>query len=295
MTGAGTSEHIPPISPLDDRDEFWVSEYKETPINKTPENAFSQVGIFEQRTTSDIDIIGDLDPYLGSPAMYSTESLDLASAAKSSLALLGVVPSNSSTLNKDSPTTTEPSVFTILGDTDLGSSGSPLCDMPIFDSVSPCATTNTTPSPITSRGKKRRIKLLTPAHPSEPADDIESTLAPKKCRITVKVKPRNVSEKEHVGGDITPVQGRETQAEIEKVIKTRIVLKTGSCQSYSHRPTTLNTSLSGTTSSRSKWTLEEDETIRRMKHDNCSWIEIQRALPHRSLGSMQVRYSTKLK
>jgi hypothetical protein len=52
--------------------------------------------------------------------------------------------------------------------------------------------------------------------------------------------------------------------------------------------------LSGTSSSRSRWTSEEDGMVYRMKQDHCSWGEIQRALPHRSQGSIQVRYSTKL-
>jgi hypothetical protein len=54
-------------------------------------------------------------------------------------------------------------------------------------------------------------------------------------------------------------------------------------------------SLSATRSSSGKWTLEEDSKVRIMRQDGCSWVEIQRALPHRSQGSIQVRYSTKLK
>jgi hypothetical protein len=164
----------------------------------------------------------------------------------------------------------------------------------------PCATTDTdtgsaTPSPVISEGKKRRIKFITMAHQSEPTDDIVSPSAPKKCRITLKIKPRTVSGKEHAGGNIASVQGRDKQTGIEKATKTRIILKTDLCQPYSRRPTTpLKTWLSGTASSRSRWTLEEDERVCRMKQDNCSWAKIQRALPHRSQGSIQVRYSTKL-
>ncbi|RBA12833.1 hypothetical protein FPRO05_14055 [Fusarium proliferatum] len=54
-------------------------------------------------------------------------------------------------------------------------------------------------------------------------------------------------------------------------------------------------SLSGTRSSGGKWTLEEENKVRAMRQDGCSWAEIQRALPHRSQGTIQVRYSTKLK
>ncbi|KAL2201616.1 hypothetical protein CC79DRAFT_189875 [Sarocladium strictum] len=44
-----------------------------------------------------------------------------------------------------------------------------------------------------------------------------------------------------------------------------------------------------------RWTLKEDETVRRMRQASRSWSDIQRALPHRSEGTIQVRYSTKLK
>ncbi|KAI3581762.1 hypothetical protein IWW34DRAFT_787330 [Fusarium oxysporum f. sp. albedinis] len=53
-------------------------------------------------------------------------------------------------------------------------------------------------------------------------------------------------------------------------------------------------SLSATRSSGDKWTSEEEDTVRRMRQDGYSWAEIQRALPHRSQGTIQVRYSTKL-
>jgi hypothetical protein len=53
-------------------------------------------------------------------------------------------------------------------------------------------------------------------------------------------------------------------------------------------------SLSATRSSGDKWTKEEDDTVRRMRQGGRSWAEIQRALPHRSQGTIQVRYSTKL-
>ncbi|KAG4278679.1 hypothetical protein FPRO04_13849 [Fusarium proliferatum] len=48
-------------------------------------------------------------------------------------------------------------------------------------------------------------------------------------------------------------------------------------------------------SSGGRWTSEEDETVRRMKQDGKPWVDIQRALPHRSVGTIQVRYSTKLR
>ena len=44
-----------------------------------------------------------------------------------------------------------------------------------------------------------------------------------------------------------------------------------------------------------KWTTEEDATVLQMKNDGCSWEVIHAALPHRSIGTIQVHYSTKLK
>ena len=47
---------------------------------------------------------------------------------------------------------------------------------------------------------------------------------------------------------------------------------------------------------RVRWAPEEDATILRMRgEDGCSWEEIHAALPHRTQGTIQVRYSTKLK
>jgi hypothetical protein len=46
---------------------------------------------------------------------------------------------------------------------------------------------------------------------------------------------------------------------------------------------------------RVKWTPEEDATLLRMRNDGCSWEDIHDALPHRSIGTIQVHYSTKLK
>ncbi|KAH8743230.1 hypothetical protein BGZ57DRAFT_744793, partial [Hyaloscypha finlandica] len=46
---------------------------------------------------------------------------------------------------------------------------------------------------------------------------------------------------------------------------------------------------------RVKWTPEEDATLLQMKNDGCSWEEIHAALPHRSMWTTQVHYSTKLK
>jgi hypothetical protein len=43
------------------------------------------------------------------------------------------------------------------------------------------------------------------------------------------------------------------------------------------------------------WKPEENETILEMKDECCSWGEIHAALPHRTLGAIQVQYSTKLK
>ncbi|PMD13233.1 hypothetical protein NA56DRAFT_585982, partial [Hyaloscypha hepaticicola] len=46
---------------------------------------------------------------------------------------------------------------------------------------------------------------------------------------------------------------------------------------------------------RVKWTTEEDATLLQMRNDGCSWEKIHAALPHRSIGTIQVHYSTKLK
>ncbi|KAF2181503.1 hypothetical protein K469DRAFT_691982 [Zopfia rhizophila CBS 207.26] len=46
---------------------------------------------------------------------------------------------------------------------------------------------------------------------------------------------------------------------------------------------------------RGKWTPEEDETLRSIRENGHSWDEIHGALPHRTKGTIQVRYSTKLK
>ena len=46
---------------------------------------------------------------------------------------------------------------------------------------------------------------------------------------------------------------------------------------------------------RNLWTKQEDRTVVKMKKDGCTWEDIHDALPHRSLGSIKVHYSTKLK
>jgi hypothetical protein len=47
---------------------------------------------------------------------------------------------------------------------------------------------------------------------------------------------------------------------------------------------------------RVRWTPEEDATILKMREeDGCSWEEIRAVLPHRTQGTIQVHYSTKLK
>lgn len=51
----------------------------------------------------------------------------------------------------------------------------------------------------------------------------------------------------------------------------------------------------GSRSPGDKWTPEEDEMVRSMKRDGRSWAQIHSALPHRSKGTIQVRYSTKLR
>lgn len=44
------------------------------------------------------------------------------------------------------------------------------------------------------------------------------------------------------------------------------------------------------------WKPEEDATILKMREEEgCSWEEIHAALPHRSIGTIPVHYSTKLK
>jgi hypothetical protein len=43
------------------------------------------------------------------------------------------------------------------------------------------------------------------------------------------------------------------------------------------------------------WIIEEDATLLQMRKDGCSWEEIDAAIPGRSKGTIQVRYSTKFK
>jgi hypothetical protein len=44
-----------------------------------------------------------------------------------------------------------------------------------------------------------------------------------------------------------------------------------------------------------KWTEAEEATVIRMKDRGCSWEEINKELPYRSIGTIQVRYYTKLR
>lgn len=114
----------------------------------------------------------------------------------------------------------------------------------------------------------------------EPAvGDIEPPL--KKRRITLKVRPRAMNS------DSKTIQDRAEPT------KTRIILKAGSCQSRSCQPPT--PSETPMSPFRSKWTSAEVEMVSRMEQDKYSWADIHRALPHRSRGSIQVRYSTKLR
>jgi hypothetical protein len=46
---------------------------------------------------------------------------------------------------------------------------------------------------------------------------------------------------------------------------------------------------------RAPWTPKEDATLLKMRNEGYSWEDIHAALPHRSKGTIQVRYSTKLK
>jgi hypothetical protein len=46
---------------------------------------------------------------------------------------------------------------------------------------------------------------------------------------------------------------------------------------------------------RVRWTPEEDATLLQMRSDGCSWEDIHAALPHRSMGTIQVRHSIESK
>jgi hypothetical protein len=46
---------------------------------------------------------------------------------------------------------------------------------------------------------------------------------------------------------------------------------------------------------RAAWTPDEDATLLQIKEDGCSWEDIHAALPHRTKGTIQVRYYMKLK
>jgi hypothetical protein len=46
---------------------------------------------------------------------------------------------------------------------------------------------------------------------------------------------------------------------------------------------------------RVKWTIDEENIVIKMKNEDSSWENIQAALPHRTIGTIQVRYYTQLK
>ncbi|PQE05345.1 hypothetical protein CJF31_00008874 [Rutstroemia sp. NJR-2017a BVV2] len=60
-------------------------------------------------------------------------------------------------------------------------------------------------------------------------------------------------------------------------------------------PSMQNPAILRTKRSRIRWTSNENKTILRMKKHGCSWEEIHHALLYRTLGAIQVQYSTKLK
>ncbi|CVK92452.1 uncharacterized protein FMAN_07348 [Fusarium mangiferae] len=268
-----------------------------------------------EEESSEVGIVNDslaTPNCLGSFIVPSTANLDLASTAESSLALLRACSWGSLEPNEDPPATKASacdgqyngvqnlSAGPMAIDTDSIGSGSQCALSPLPTPCTPDDSTGSATSDIHVSGcRKRRIKLATGICRPE-ADDIESLPALKKRRIILKIRPRRVGEKGHAGGDGTVIQTRvkppSEKIEINNLTKTRIILKTGSCRPDSRRLTTpFKTWQSDTTSFRRKWTLEEDETVCRMKKDKYSWTEIQRALPHRSQGSIQVRYSTQLK
>jgi hypothetical protein len=77
-------------------------------------------------------------------------------------------------------------------------------------------------------------------------------------------------------------QRQDSTPDLEK--PQSVALDSGMCQALLQRQTT-----------RCLWTREEDATLGKMKKKGHSWAEIYAALPHRSKGTLQVRYSTKVK
>ena len=77
-------------------------------------------------------------------------------------------------------------------------------------------------------------------------------------------------------------QRQDSTPDLEK--PQSVALDSGMCRAPLQRQT-----------GRRPWTREEDAKLGKMKKKGHSWEEIHAALPHRSKGTLQVRYSTKLK
>ncbi|KAG4258505.1 hypothetical protein FPRO03_03459 [Fusarium proliferatum] len=289
----------------------------------TPSDSWLPSLLCSEKQEGGLTQSGIVNDSLATPdCLSSTVNLSLSSTAKHSLALLGVCPWDILQPNKRSPTLNDKGVqdpvrndsiqcdisplsipyATYAGNSNASPPATPSAPVDADTGEScmptPCAPDDNTGSMVSdaSASQSNRMELTTAACRSE-VGDIKPPPALKKPQIKLIIRPRNVREKEHDGGDSTAVQAQlRHQTEIEKPTKTRIILKTSSCQPECYRPaTTLRSWLPGAALSRRKWTSEEDEMICTMKQDKTPWVEIQRALPHRSLGSLQVRYSTKLK
>ncbi|KAH7124929.1 hypothetical protein B0J13DRAFT_565897 [Dactylonectria estremocensis] len=187
--------------------------------------------------------------------LLGRSNLDLSSIGHA--ALMSPPPSRSptATVTDMNPTSSEPS--------QRGPSPR-LATPPVLQTISPCAASNTgstMPGQVTPGGKKRRIKIITAScNRSENTDDVESPPPQKRCRITLKARPRIQSGNEHAGDAKAPWweerQNKQTkvakptskriilnkqtkgaepmraildkQTQVAKLTKTRIILKTGS-------------------------------------------------------------------
>ncbi|EWG46573.1 hypothetical protein FVEG_15996 [Fusarium verticillioides 7600] len=272
--GTALAEGMPSMAiPFDDKEHSQLNTLsmdKEVPISPI-------------RSASWLPTLTDVGQTGAESAQCHT--LDLASTAKSSLALLAACSPDSD----ESPRDKDVQDLT-AGPTAIDHVRSSHCDMSPLPT--PCVTADTgidtgdySPGPLlvpcdepdyntgsaTCGYKKRRIKLITA--PCEPeVGDVESLPKPKKRRIILIIKPRTTSNAE-----LADVESAAPEAEVDGRDKT----------TEPESPTKIRT--------RIRWTSEEDGIICRLKQENYSWAEIQHALPHRSLGSMQVRYSTVLR
>lgn len=131
--------------------------------------------------------------------LLGRSNLDPSSTGQA--ALMSPPPSRSptTTVTDMNPTSFEPSPH----------SPSPrLSTPPVSQTMSPCAASNTgstMPGQVTPGGQKRQIKTIRAScNRSENTDDVEFLPPQKKCRITLKTRPRIQGGNEHAGDAKAP-------------------------------------------------------------------------------------------